>query len=76
MENMEEVFASLNVSKILIAIIKTVGEVKVPTDLFINAAMKDYELKVDYNSEDQTFSFSLKEKDEPANNDVISEDAE
>ncbi len=64
----EEVFASLNVSRILIAAIETLGEINVPTDVFMAAATEDQELKVDYNSDNQMFTFTLKGKDEPGTN--------
>ena len=60
----EEVFGALSVPKILIAALETLGTITVPTDSFINAATEDQELKVDYNSDDQTFTFTLKAKDE------------
>jgi hypothetical protein len=58
----EEVFGALSVPKILIAALETFGTITIPTDLFMNAATEDRELKVDYNSDDQTFTFSLREK--------------
>lgn len=60
----EEVFGSLSVPKILIAALETLGTITIPTDLFMNAATEDQELQVDYNSDDQTFTFSLKGKNE------------
>lgn len=60
----EEVFGALSVPKILIASLQTLGTITVPTDLFMNAATEDQELKVDYNSDDQTFTFTLKGKDD------------
>jgi hypothetical protein len=69
----EEVFGALSVPKILIASLQTLGKITVSTDLFMNAATEDQELKVDYNSDDQTFTFMLKEKDESGfnNNQLI-----
>ena len=60
----EEVFGALSVPKILIASLQTLGTITIPTDLFMNAATEDQELKVDYNSDDQTFTFSLSGKNE------------
>ena len=60
----EDIFGALSVPKILIAALETLGTITVSTDLFINAATDDQELKVDYNSDDQTFTFTLKGKDE------------
>jgi len=57
----EDVFGSLSVPKILIAALQTLGEIVVPTDLFLNAGTEDQELEVDYNSHNQTFTFKLKE---------------
>jgi hypothetical protein len=60
----EDVFGALSVPKILIATLETLGKITVSTELFMNAATEDQELKVDYNSDDQTFTFTLKGKDE------------
>jgi hypothetical protein len=57
----EEVFGSLSVPKILIATLQMLGEIVVPTDLLLNAGTEDQELEVDYNSDNQTFTFKLKE---------------
>ena len=54
----EEVFGALSVPKILIASLQTLGTITVSTDLFMNAATEDQELKVDYNSDNQTFTFT------------------
>lgn len=58
-----DVFASLNVSKILVAILEQQKEISVPSSAFINAATEDKELQVDYDSDKQTFLFKLKEQD-------------
>jgi hypothetical protein len=57
----EEVFKALSVTRILIAVIQTLGEISVSTDLFLNNTAEDKELEVDYNSDEQTFTFKLKE---------------
>jgi hypothetical protein len=57
----EEVFKALSVTRILIAVIQTLGEITVSTDLFLNNTAEDKELEVDYNSDEQTFTFKLKE---------------
>lgn len=59
-----DIFASLNVSKILVAILEQQKEISVPSSSFINAATIDKELQVDYDSEKQTFLFKLKENNE------------
>jgi hypothetical protein len=73
----EDIFGALSVPKILIAALETLGTITVSTDLFMNAATDDQELKVDYNSDDQTFTFTLKGKNESGfNNDQLITDFE
>jgi hypothetical protein len=59
----QDIFASLNVSKILVAILEIQKEIVIPSNLFLNAATIDKELQVDYNSDNQTFVFKLREKE-------------
>jgi hypothetical protein len=59
----EDVYAQLNIAKILVAAIESLGEISLPVETFLNAANEDKELQVDYNEADQTFTFKLKEKD-------------
>ena len=57
----EEVFKSLSVSTILVAVLATVKEVKIPMTEFFDLVSEDKELQVDYNSDNQTFTFKLKD---------------
>ena len=59
----EDVYAQLNIAKILVAAIESLGEISLPVSNFLNAANEDKELQVDYNESDQTFTFKLKQKD-------------
>lgn len=61
--NVEEVYAQLNIARILVATIETLGEISVPVSHFLNAVNEDKELQVDYNKSDETFTFKLKLKD-------------
>jgi nitrogen fixation/metabolism regulation signal transduction histidine kinase len=67
--NTEEIFTQLNATKVLIAILDTIKEISIPTSAIIDAGGIDRELQVDYNSEDQTFTFKVRETAEPGNND-------
>lgn len=55
-----DIFADMSVSKVLISVLETIGEVKVPTSVFAESDGQDKELQVDYNEEDKTFIFKLK----------------
>ena len=59
----EDVYAQLNIAKILVAAIESLGEISLPVSSFLNATNEDKELQVDYNESDQTFLFKLKQKD-------------
>jgi len=59
----EDVYAQLNIAKILVAAIESLGEISLPVSTLLNAANEDKELQVDYNESDQTFTFKLKQKD-------------
>jgi len=60
----QDIFASLNVSKILVAILEIQKEIIVPSKLFLDAATVDKELQVDYDSDSQSFKFKLKDKND------------
>jgi hypothetical protein len=59
----EDVYAQLNITKILVATIQSLGEITLPVTDFLNATNEDKELQVDYNQADNTFTFKLKQKD-------------
>jgi hypothetical protein len=61
--NIEEVYAQLNIARILVAVLETLGEISIPVEKIINAENEDKEVQVDYNDSDQTFTFKLKIKD-------------
>ena len=63
-DDAQEIFAQLNVARILVAIVESAGQISVPVNSFINAVNEDKELQVDYNKDDQTFSFKLRSKED------------
>ncbi len=58
----EELFKEMSLSKVLIAILETIKEISVPVMTFLDSANEDKELEVEYNSDDETFLFKLKNK--------------
>jgi hypothetical protein len=59
----KDVFADMNVSKILVSILESIGSIAIPTASFVSATNEDKELQVDYDADAQTFVFKLKDKD-------------
>jgi hypothetical protein len=61
--DIQEVYAQLNVAKIMVATLQKIGEISLPVTDFLNATNEDKELQVDYNDDDKTFVFKLRVKD-------------
>ena len=57
--NINEIQAQLTASKVLVAVLETLGKVHVPTANLISATNEDKELLVDYNPEVPEFIFSV-----------------
>ena len=60
----EDLIAQMSTNKVLVAILETLGSVKVPTLTFLDAANQDKELVITYEEEPPSFVFSLKDKNE------------
>lgn len=57
--DVNQVQASLTASKVLVAILETLGEVRVETKTLVGAENKDKELIVDYDENGPAFIFRL-----------------
>jgi hypothetical protein len=57
--DVNEIQAQLTASKVLVAVLETLGKVRVPTANLISATNEDKELLVDYNPEGPEFIFSV-----------------
>jgi len=73
-ENIEDVVASLSLSRVLISILETIGEVRVPTLTFIEGSNEDKELVVDYDETGPAFVFKLKNKENKTDGELHSDD--
>lgn len=58
----EDLFKDMNLSTVLVAILETIKEINVPSLTFLDAGKEEKELQVDYNSDDQSFTFKLRDK--------------
>jgi hypothetical protein len=57
----QEIFESMSLSNILVAILGTLKEINVPRITFVNSG-EDKQMQVDYNDEEDSFVFRLKDK--------------
>ena len=71
--NAEDVYKDLNISKILIAALEVLGKIDIPALTFLDAAQRDRELQVDYNSDNQLFTFKLKDNNDQSDNNTDTE---
>ena len=72
--DINEVQASLTASKVLVAILETLGEVRVETKTLVGAENKDKELIIDYDENGPSFIFRLpRQGDFEFNQDLIEE---
>ena len=60
----EDIFNNMNLSNVLVAILSTVKEINVPVLNFLDVGNEDKELQVDYDSDSQSFTFKLRDKNE------------
>jgi hypothetical protein len=58
----EEVFKAMNASRILVAILSKLGSIEIPSQLFMDANNQDRQLSVQYNEENSSFEFKLREE--------------
>lgn len=66
----EEVFQTMNASRILVAILSKFGVVEIPTELFMSANNEDKQLSVTYNDETLSFEFKLRENEYEGQNEL------
>jgi hypothetical protein len=60
----EDAIVDLNSNKILIAILSTIKEVNIPALTLLDSGQTDSELQIDYDSDNQWFTFKLRDKNE------------
>ena len=66
----QTIYKEMNLSKILIGALESLGTITIPALTFLDAAKQDRQLQVDYDSNTESFTFKLKEIDneQPDNN--------
>jgi hypothetical protein len=75
-QDINQIQASLTASKVLVAILETLGEVRVETKTLVGAENKDKELIVDYDENGPAFIFRLPRKGDFEFNANLIEEAE
>ena len=58
-EEVTEISQEINVTSLLVAILKTIHSIEVPSDMVLNPADEDTGLIVSYNEGNNTFTISL-----------------
>ncbi len=60
-QDIEGLVASININQVLVAILEEYSKLTVPTLRFLDSGNSEKELVIDYNEEDPSFTFSLRE---------------
>jgi hypothetical protein len=58
-ENTQDIFKSMNASRVLVAILNKIGSIEVPTEEFMKSNSEEAQLSVTYNEESLSFEFKL-----------------
>jgi hypothetical protein len=60
-DDIEGLVTSISINQVLVAVLEEYGKLTVPTLRFLDASNSEKELVIDYNEEDPSFTFSLRE---------------
>ena len=60
-QDIEGLVTSISINQVLVAVLEEYGKLTVPTLRFLDAGGTEKELVIDYNEEDPSFTFSLRE---------------
>jgi hypothetical protein len=63
-EDIEGLITSISINQVLVAILEEHGKLTVPTLRFLDAGSTEKELVVDYDQDNPSFTFSLRDKNE------------
>jgi hypothetical protein len=64
MDAPQDLLASLNATKILVAALETLGSIEIPALTFLDAGVEDRQLSVTYDDKSSSFIFKLGSKNE------------
>ena len=59
-----EVYQAMNATNILVAVLQSQKKVSIPLSVFLEASQQEQQLNVEYNEENSSFVFELKDKNE------------
>jgi uncharacterized membrane protein YcaP (DUF421 family) len=63
-KDIEGIVTSISINQVLVAILEEHGKLTVPTLRFLEAGSTEKELVIDYDEENPSFTFSLRDKNE------------
>jgi hypothetical protein len=69
-DSTEDIFKTMNASRVLVAILNQIGSIEIPTEAFVNSNSEDTQLSVSYNDESLSFEFKLEAKPEDSDEEL------
>jgi hypothetical protein len=61
-QSKEDIFKTMNATRVLVAILNKIESISISTEDFINSNSEDVQLSVTYNDETMSFEFRLEDK--------------
>jgi hypothetical protein len=68
--NTEDIFKTMNASRVLVAILNKIGSIEITTKDFVESNNEDTQLSVSYNDESLSFEFRLEPKTSGSNEEL------
>ena len=70
-ENTEDIFKSMNATRVLIAVLNQIGSIEILTEDFLKINSEDRQLSVTYNDETLSFKFEIEEPGQKSDYELV-----
>lgn len=70
-ENTEDIFKSMNATRVLIAVLNQIGSIEILTEDFLKINSQDRQLSVTYNDETLSFKFEIEEPKQQSDYELV-----
>jgi hypothetical protein len=72
-ENTEDIFKSMNATRVLIAVLNQIGSIEILTEDFLKINSEDRQLSVTYNDETLSFKFEIEEPGQQSDYELVND---
>ena len=72
-ENTEDIFKSMNATRVLIAVLNQIGSIEILTEDFLKINSEERQLSVTYNDETLSFKFEIEEPGQQSDYELVND---